>query len=80
MSPLLLYSTDYELLSDTVKEAKIKEDAKQAYLAYLFFIKPSDKKHSQLKKTVVNNHAKGIVEAYPSSCYDALTLMNNLSN
>ncbi len=30
-----LYSTDYELLLDTVKEAKVKEDVKQAFLAYL---------------------------------------------
>jgi hypothetical protein len=72
-----LYSTDYGLLSDTVKEAKVKEDVKQAFLAYLFFINSDDKKHSQLKKTVANNHAKGNIEAYPSSCHAALTLMNN---
>ncbi len=59
-----LYSTDYELLADTVKEAKVKEDVKQAFLAYLFFINSNDKKHSQLKKTMANDHAKGNIEAY----------------
>ncbi len=72
-----LYSTDYELLSDAVKEAKVKEDVNQAFLAYLFFINSNDKKHIQLKMTVVNNHIKGNVEAYPSSCHAALTFMNN---
>ncbi len=72
-----LYSTDYELLSDTVKEAKVKEDVKTAFPAYLFFINGNDKKHSQLKMTMANNHAKGNVEGYPSSCHAALTLMNN---
>jgi hypothetical protein len=72
-----LYNTDYELLLDSVKEAKVKEDVKQAFLAYLFFINSHDKKHSQLKKTVANNHAKSSAEAYPSSCRAALTLMNN---
>jgi hypothetical protein len=43
-----LYSTDYELLSNTAKEAKVKEDVKQAFLVYLFFINSNDKKHSQL--------------------------------
>ena len=43
-----LYSTDYGLLLNTVKEAKVKEDVKQAFLAYLFFINSNDKKHSQL--------------------------------
>ena len=71
------YSTDYELLLDTVKEAKDKEDVKQAFLAYLFFINSNNKKHSQLKKTVADNHAKGNAEAYPSSCHAALTLMND---
>jgi hypothetical protein len=68
-----LYSTDYELLSDTVKEAKVKEDVKQAFMAYLFFINSNDKKHSLLKKTMANNHAKGNIEAYPSSCHAALS-------
>ncbi len=72
-----IYSTDYELLLDTVKEAKVKEDVKQAFLANLFFINSNNKKHNQLKKTMANNHAKGDVEAYPSSCHAALTLMNN---
>ncbi len=72
-----LYSTDYELLLDTVKEAKVKEDVKQALLAYLFFINSNNKKHSQLKKTVADDHAKGNAEAYPSSCHAALTLMND---
>jgi hypothetical protein len=31
-----------------VKEAKVKEDIKQVFLAYLFFINSNDKKHSQL--------------------------------
>ncbi len=65
------------MLSDTVKEAKVKEDVKQAFLAYLFFINSNDKKHSQLKKTMANDHAKEDVEVYPSSCHAALTLMNN---
>jgi hypothetical protein len=60
-----------------VKEAKVKEDFKQAFLAYLFFINSKDKKHSQLKKTVANNHAKVNTEAFSSSCHSALTLMNN---
>jgi hypothetical protein len=37
-----------EVLLDTVKEAKVKEDIKIAFLAYLFFINSNDKKHSQL--------------------------------
>ena len=41
------------------------------------FINSNDKKHSQLKKTVVNDHAKGDGEVYPSSCHAALTLMND---
>jgi hypothetical protein len=73
-----LYSTDYELLSITEKEANVKEDVKQTFLAYLFFINSNDKKHCQLKKTMANNHAKGNAEAYPSSCHAALTLMNNI--
>ena len=72
-----LYSTDYDLPLDTVKEANVKEDVKQAFLAYLFFINSNDKKHSHLKKTVVNDHAKGDAKAYPSSCHAALTLMND---
>jgi hypothetical protein len=65
------------LLSDAIKEAKNKEDVKQAFLAYLFFSNSNDKKHSQLKKTVANDRAKGDVEAFPSSCHAALTLMND---
>jgi len=65
------------LLSDTVKVDKVKDDVKHAFLAYLFFINSNDKKHSQLKKTVANDHAKGDGEAYPSSCHAALTLMND---
>jgi hypothetical protein len=72
-----LYSTGYELLLDTVKEAKVKEDVEQAFLAYLFFINSNNKKHSQLKKTMANDHAKGNAEAYPSSCHTALILVNN---
>ncbi len=73
-----LYSTDYELLLDTVTVAKVKKDVKQAFLAYLFVINSNLKKHNQLKKTMVNNHARGNTEAYPSSCHPALTLMNGL--
>jgi hypothetical protein len=51
----------------------VKEDVKQAFLAYLFFINSNDKKHSQLKKTVANDHAKGDIEAFPSTCHAALT-------
>jgi hypothetical protein len=65
------------LLSDTVKEDKVKDDVKQAYLAYLFFIDSNNKKHSQLEKTVANDHAKRDREAFPSSCHAALTLMND---
>jgi hypothetical protein len=65
------------LLSDTVKEDKVKDDVKQAFLAYLFFINSNNKEHSQLKKTVANDHAKGDREAFPSSCHAALTLMND---
>jgi hypothetical protein len=72
-----LYSTDYGLLLDTVKEVKVKKEVNQAFLAYLFFINCNDKKHSQLKKTVANNNAKGNAAAHPSSCYANLTLMNN---
>jgi hypothetical protein len=72
-----LYSTAYELLLDTVKEAKVKEDVKQAFLAYLFFTNSNNKKHSLLNKTAANDHAKGNAEAYPSSCHAVLTLMNN---
>ncbi len=45
--------------------------------SYLFFINSNDKKHSQLKKTMANDHAKGDREAFPSSCHVALTLMND---
>ena len=55
---------DYDKLTDATKENKVKDDAKQAFLAYLFFINSNDKKHSQLKKTVANDHAKGDIEAY----------------
>ncbi len=51
-----LYSTDYELLLDTEKEAKVKEDVKQAFLTYSFFINSNDKKHSQLNR----NTTKGV--------------------
>ncbi len=60
-----------------MKEDKVKEDVKQAFLAYLFFINSNDKKNSQLKKTLANDHAKGNAKAYPSSCHAALTMMNN---
>jgi len=73
-----LYSMDFDSLADaTKKESKVKDDVKQAFLAYLFFVNSNDKKHSQLKKTVANDHAKGDIEAYPSSCHAALTLMND---
>jgi len=68
---------DCDSLADATKESKVKDDVKQAFLAYLFFVNSNDKKHSQLKKTVANNHAKGDIEAYPSSCHAALTLMND---
>ncbi len=72
-----LYGISYDLLSDSSKEAKVKEDVKQAFLAYLFFSNSNDKKHSQLKKTVANDHAKGDVVAFPSSWHAALILMND---
>ena len=46
-------------------------------MAYLFFINSNNKKHSQLKKTVANDHAKEDGEAFPSSCHAALKLMND---
>ena len=58
-----------------MKKAKVKEDVKEAFLAYLFFINSNDKKQSQLKKTVANDHAKGNGEAFLSSCHAALMLM-----
>jgi len=72
-----LYSMDFDSLADAMKESKVKDNVKQAFLAYLFFINSNDKKHSQLKKTVANNHAKGDIEAYPSSFHASLTLMND---
>jgi hypothetical protein len=75
-----LYSVGYDSQSDPIKEDKVKEDVKQAFLAYLFFINSNDKKHSQLKKTVANDHAKGDGEAFPSSCHAALTLMNDFKS
>ena len=55
----------------------MKEDVKQAFLAYLIFTNSNDKKHGHLKKTVTNNHAKGDREAFPSSCHAALMLRND---
>jgi hypothetical protein len=72
-----LYSMDYALLSDSTKENKVKDDVKQAFLAYLFFINSNDKNHSQLKKTMANDHAKGDIESFLSTCHAALTLMND---
>ncbi len=46
-------------------------------MAYLFFTNSNDKKHSQLKKTVANDHAKGDREMFPSSFHAALMLMND---
>ncbi len=71
---------DFDSLADAMKESKVKDDIKQAFLAYLFFINSNDKKHSQLKKTVANDHAKGDIEAYPRSCHAALALMNEYSH
>jgi hypothetical protein len=72
-----LYSVSYDLLSGSSKEAKVKEDVKQAFLAYLFFSNSNNEKHSQLKKTVANDHAKGDVEAFPSSWHAPIMLMND---
>ncbi len=72
-----MYSVDYDLLLDLIKEVKVKEDVKQAFVVYLFLINSNDKKHSQLKKTVAIDHAKGDGETLPSSCHAALTLMND---
>ena len=33
-----LYSMDFVSLADAMKESKVKDDVKQAFLAYLFFI------------------------------------------
>jgi len=43
-----LYGVGYDSLSDPVREVKVKEEVKQAFLAYLFLINSSYKKHSQL--------------------------------
>jgi hypothetical protein len=67
---------DYDLLSDAMKESKVKEDVKQLFLAHLFFIN-NNKKHSQQKKTVANDNAKGDIEVFPTSCHAALMLMND---
>ena len=75
-----LFSVSYDSLSDAIKEAKVKEDVKQAFLAYLFFSNSNNNKHSQLKKTVANDHAKGDIEAFPSSCHAAFMLMNDSSH
>ncbi len=72
-----LYGIGYDLLSDPVREAKVKEDVKQAFLAYLFFVNSNEKKHCQLKKTVATDHVKGLREAFPSRCHAALMLMND---
>jgi hypothetical protein len=72
-----LSSGGYDLLSDLIKEGKVKEDVKQAFLAYLIFINSNNKKHSQLKKIVAKDHAKGDGESFPSSCHAALMLMND---
>ncbi len=72
-----LYSTIYDLLSDTVRETKVRKESKKAFLAYLSFINGNDKKHRELKTTLANNHANGEGEAYPSSCHAALTQMND---
>jgi hypothetical protein len=76
-----LFCISYDLLSDAINEDKVKEDVKQAFLAYLvFFSNSNDKKHSQRKKTVANNHGKGDIEAFRSSCHAALTLMNDFKS
>jgi hypothetical protein len=72
-----LFNISYDSLCDAIKEDKVKEDVKQAFLAYLFYSNSNNKKHSQLKKTVANDYAKGDVEALPSSCHTALTIMND---
>ncbi len=72
-----LFSVSYDLLSDAINEDKVKEDVKQAFLSYLLFSNSNDKKHSQLKKPVANDHAKGDIDAFPSSCHAALTRMNH---
>jgi len=53
-----LNSVDFDSLADATKKSKVKDDVKQAFLAYRFFINSKDKKHSQLKKTMANDHAK----------------------
>ncbi len=67
-----LFSISYDSLSDVIKEDKVKEDVKQAFLVYLFFSNSNDKKHSQLKKTVANDHAKGDIEAYLAAAMQLL--------
>ncbi len=46
-NPVLWDLKSQELyLADAMKESKVKDNAKQAFLAYLFFINSNDKKHS----------------------------------
>jgi hypothetical protein len=46
-NPVLWDLKSQELyLADATKESKVKDNAKQAFLAYLFFINSNDKKHS----------------------------------
>ena len=39
-----LFSVSYDSLSDVIKEDKVKEDVKQAFLAYLFFSNSNNNK------------------------------------
>jgi hypothetical protein len=49
-----------------VKEAKVKEDVKQSFLAYLFFINSNYKKDSQLKKITANNQERAMQKCTPA--------------
>jgi hypothetical protein len=60
------------LLSDLVNETKVREVVKLAFIAYLFFFSSYNKKHSQLKKRVTNDHAKGDGEEFFSSSHAAI--------
>ena len=45
-----LYSRDFDSLADATKESKVKDNVKQAFLAYLFFINSNDKKTASLRR------------------------------
>ncbi len=45
-----LYSMDFDSLADATKDSKVKDDVKQAFLAYLFFIKSNIRSTASLRR------------------------------